>query len=178
MEEEKKTKETDLNEKIKQQVDKKLEALTKEGIQQTNIDYVYKLIDIKKDVCEIKKNEMEEENMMYRGYDNYDNYGGYDNYGTYGGGRRRDSQGRYMEGGRGNYGRRYRGHDMIDDMADTYGAYMESHENGRYGSPESAKSFDYMLKSAEDFFKHLKNEAGSQEEMEKIKMTARKIAEM
>lgn len=165
----------ELTEKITQQVDKKLEELTKAGIQQTNIDYVGKLIDIKKDIKGMEENE-----MMYRGYDNYgrDSYGEYDNYGTYNGGRRRDSRGRYMEDGREAYGRRYRGDDMMEDMSENYGRYMENRENGRYGSPETSKSFDYMLKSAKDFFKHLKEEAGSQEEIEKIRRTAREISEM
>lgn len=168
MDEKKDNKVIDVHEKLEEQIDKKLEELLKAGVQQNNIDYICKLIEIKKN---IKK--MEGSNMMYRGYDNY---GEYDNYGTYGGGRRRDSQGRYM--GEGSYGRRYRGHDMLEDMNETYGTYMANRENGRYGSPETSKSFDYMLKSAEDFFKHLKNEAGSKEEIDKIKMTARRIAEM
>lgn len=166
--------------KVEEQINKKIEALEKEKIQQTNIDYLGKLIDAKKDIAEIKTKEMEEESMMYRGYDGYDrdNYGTYDNYGNYGGGRRRDSQGRFMENGRGNYGRRYRGDDMMEDMSENYGRYMESHENGSYNGPETSKSFDYMLKSAKDFFKHLKEEAGSQEEIEKIRRTAREISEM
>lgn len=173
MEENDKSKET--AKKMCEQIEKKLEALTKEGIQQSNIDYIYKLIDVKKDI-----KGMEEKDMMYRGYDNYgrDSYGNYDNYGTYMGGRSRDSRGRFMESGRGNYGRRYRGDDMIEDMNMNYGTYMENKENGNYNGPETSKSFDYMLKSAEDFFKHLKDEAGSQEEIEKIRRTARKISEM
>lgn len=184
MEEKQEKEKTKVFDKICEQVDKKLEALTNEGIQQTNIDYLGKLIDVKKDISKINHTEMEEE-MMYREYDNYGNYDGYgrdsygrDNYGTYNGGRRRDSRGRYMEGGRGNYGRRYRGDDMMEDMAENYGRYMESHESGNYGGPETSKSFDYMLKSAKDFFKHLKDEAGSQEEIEKIRRTAREISEM
>lgn len=162
-------------EQVNEQIDKKIEALSKEGIQKTNIDYLGKLLDAKKDM-----KEMEETNMMYRGYDNYgrDAYGTYDNYGNYGGGRSRDSRGRFMEGGRGNYGRRYRGDDMMEEMSEHYGDYMENKESGRYGSPEMSKAFDYMLKSAKDFFKYLKEEASSQEEIEKIRRTAREISEM
>lgn len=164
---------------VTEQVDKKIKAITEQGIQQTNIEYLGNLIDIKKDISKINHLEMEDENMMYRGYDNY----GRDSYGTYGndyynGGRRRDSQGRYMENGRSSYGRRYRGHDMIDDMADSYGEYMENRENGRYGSPEMGKALDYMLKSVEEFMMMLKKDASSQEEVEKIKRTARKISDM
>lgn len=160
--------------KLCEQIEKKLEELVKQGVQQTNIDYIGKLIDLKKDIAKIEK--MEGEDNMYRDYDNYGNYGGYDR--MYAGGRRRDSQGRFMEGGRGNYGRRYRGHDMIDDMSENYGTYMEENASGRYGSPETTKSLQYMLQSAEDFFKHLKGEATSQEEVEMIKKSARRISEM
>ena len=63
-------------------------------MQTNNIDFLYKMIDVKKDIAEIEKEEQE---MMYSNYGNYDNYGEYDR--SYGGGRRRDSRGRYMEGG-------------------------------------------------------------------------------
>lgn len=149
-----------------EQVDKKLEELKNEKIQQGNVDYVYKLVDIRKDI-----KEMEDKDM-------YRNYGMNDEYEMYRGGRSRDSRGRYMGNNYGNYGRRYRGHDMLNDMEETYGTYMENRDNGRYGSPETSKAFDYMLQSAEDFFKHLKTEAGSEEEMEKIRRTARRISEM
>ena len=164
---------------MKEKVEKKIQEITKNGIQQANIDYLYKLIDIHKDLANEEYWKKEEEQMMYRGYDNYDR----NSYGTYGndyynGGRRRDSQGRYMENGRSSYGRRYRGHDMIDDMADSYGEYMENRENGRYGSPEMGKALDYMLKSVEEFMMMLKKDASSQEEVDKIKKTARKISDM
>lgn len=162
----------DMYKKIIEQIDKKLEVLTKEGIQQNNIDYVGKLVKAKKDISKIKKLESEGESNMYRGYDGY---GAYDGYGTYNGGRSRDSQGRYMGN---NYGRRYRGHDMIDNVAEHYGTYMENRENGRYGSPEMNRALDYMLQSVEEFMNMLKKDASSQEEVEKIKRTARKISEM
>lgn len=158
--------------KITEQVDKKLEALTKEGVQQNNVDYVGKLIDIKKDISKMNYLESEENNMMYRGYDNYGNY---DNYG---GGRSRDSRGRFMEGNRGNYGRRYRGHDMIDNMSEYYGTYMDGIENGRYSGPETSKALDYMLQSVEEFMMTLKNDANSQEEVDKIRRTAKRISDM
>lgn len=160
----------DIFEKLCEQIEKKLEELSKQGIQQSNVDYIFKLVDIKKD---IKKMEKMEENNMYRGYDGYGNYDGYDDR-MRGYGRNYSDSGSYGRG----YGRRYRGHDMIDEMGQHYGTYMESREGGRYGGPETAKSFDYMLKSAKDFFRHLKQEAKSPEEFDKIKMTAREISEM
>lgn len=111
---------------------------------------------------------------MYRdrGYGDYPSM----NYGT----RRRDSRSRYMEGG--NYGKRYRGYDMIDDMSDKYARYEEGKEQymrGNYGAKEDTmKSLEYMLQSVEDFMCMLEEDAQSQEEVEMIKQTARRIAEM
>lgn len=156
-------------EKINDQIDKKIEALEKEKIQQTNIDYLNKLIDFKYKVAKMEHIEKEDNNMMYKDGRNY--YGDYDN--SYG--RMRDSRGRFM--GPDNFGRRYRGHDMIDEMSDYYGTYMENKENGRYGSPETSRALDYMLESVERFIMSLKNDAQSQEEIEKIRKTARKIAD-
>ena len=163
--------------KVGEQIDKKIEALEKEKIQQTNIDYLNKLMDFKYKVAKINHMKKEDENMMYGNYDDYGNYGNYNNYGkdAYGRNYQRDSRGRFMDGG--NYGRRYRGHDMIDEIGAYYGTYMENKENGRYGSPETSKALEYMLKSVEDFIMTLKNDAQSQEEIEKIRKTARKIVE-
>lgn len=160
--------------KVCEQIDKKIEALEKEKIQQTNIDYLNKLMDFKYKVAKVNHMKKEDENMMYSNYGNYDDYG---NYGrdAYGRNYQRDSRGRFM--GNDNYGRRYRGHDAIEDMSAYYGTYMENKENGRYGSPETSKALDYMLKSVEEFIMTLKNDAQSQEEIEKIRKTARKIAE-
>lgn len=107
--------------------------------------------------------------MRYRGYDEYGegsyNEGGY-------GRRGRDSRGRYSERGRGGS---YQGEEIIEEMREHYGNYSEGR---RYGGPEKEKAFDYMLKSAEDFFTHLMEEAEHPEQMEKIKRIARRITEM
>ena len=120
-----------------------IERIIKDGIATTNIDNLYKLIDIYKDAKEV-------ENMNYGNYrGNYgrDEYGAYDGYGA----RQRDSRGRYMEG---SYGRNYRGHDYIDRMANDYGRYMESRE--RYGaSKETEESYRYMTEALKDFTKYL-----------------------
>lgn len=166
-------KKQEMEQKMNEQLDKKINAILEQGIQAGNVDFLYKMVDIKKDMAEINKEEHE---MMYRGRNSY--YGNYDEYDNYGRGRRRDSRGRYMEGEHEMYNRRYRGHDYIDDMAEHYGTYMENKETGRYGSPEMGKALDYMLKSVEEFMTMLKNDASSHEEVEKIKRTARKISEM
>ena len=178
-EEKKQTEEKNVIEKVTEEVDKSIKRIMEQGVQTNNVDFLYKMIDIKKDIAEIKKEEQE---MMYGNYGNYDNYGEYDR--SYGGGRRRDSRGRYMEGG--SYGRRgvpgsgrgrYRGEEMMDEMAYHYGNYNEGRE--QYGADEETmKSFKYMLKSFKDYYKHLKQEASSQQEVKMLEDVAREISEM
>ena len=179
MEEKKQTEEKSVIDKVTEEVDKSIKRIMEQGVQTNNIDFLYKMIDVKKDIAEIEKEEQE---MMYSNYGNYDNYGEYDR--SYGGGRRRDSRGRYMEGG--SYGRRgvkgtgrgrYRGEEMMDEMAYHYGNYNEGRE--QYGADEETmKSFKYMLKSFKDYYKHLKNEASSQQEVQMLEDVAREISEM
>ena len=184
MEEEKKeTKETKVLDKLKEETDKSMKRVLEQGVQTNNVDFLYKMIDIKKDIAEIEKEEQE---MMYSNYGNYgrDAYGEYNEGGNYSGGRRRDSRGRYMEGG--SYGRRgvkgtgrgrYRGEEMMDEMAYHYGNYNEGRE--QYGADEETmKSFKYMLKSFKDYYKHLKEEASSQQEVKMLEDVAREISEM
>jgi hypothetical protein len=179
MKEETEKKETSVIDKVTEEVDKSIKRIMEQGVQTNNIDFLYKMIDVKKDIAEIEKEEQE---MMYSNYGNYDNYGEYDR--SYGGGRRRDSIGRYMEGG--SYGRRgvkgtgrgrYRGEEMMDEMAYHYGNYNEGRE--QYGADEETmKSFKYMLKSFKDYYKHLKEEASSQQEVKMLEDVAREISEM
>ena len=178
-EEKKQTEEKSVIDKVTEEVDKSIKRIMEQGVQTNNVDFLYKLLDIKKDIAEIEKEEQE---MMYSNYGNYDNYGEYDR--SYGGGRRRDSRGRYMEDG--SYGRRgvpgtgrgrYRGEEMMDEMAYHYGNYNEGRE--QYGADEETmKSFKYMLKSFKDYYKHLKEEASSQLEVNMLEDVAREISEM
>ena len=137
--------------KIIQKVDEKLEQILNDDIG-NNIDYLYKLSKI--------KHLVKEDKNMY--YGNYGRRPGYDSYG-------RD------EYGRGNYGRRgydmkYRGDEHLDRMSGEYGRYMESRE--RYGaSPETEKSFEYMVKSLEDFIKYLHEEAETPQQHQMLNET-------
>lgn len=178
-EENKQPEEKNVIDKVTEEVDKSIKIIMEQGVQTNNIDFLYKMIDIKKDIAEIEKEEQE---MMYSNYGNYDNYGEYDR--SYSGGRRRDSRGRYMEGS--SYGRRgvpgsgrgrYRGEEMMDEMMYHYGNYNEGRE--QYGADEETmKSFKYMLKSFKDYYKHLKNEASSQQEVQMLEDVAREISEL
>ena len=124
MEEENKIEESkeDVLIKTKEEVEKLIKQVTESGLQVANVELLYKLIDIHKDIENEKYWIEKEENMMYRDYDNYS------------GGRSRDSRGRYMDG---SYGRRgvpgtgrgrYRGEEMIEDMYRNYEDYSEGKE--------------------------------------------------
>ena len=174
MEEEKKQ-EKSMDEKLCEKVDEKIKTILEQGIQAGNIDMLGKMVDIKKDVAKIKKEEKEMRYMMSSYNDGRGgNYGEYDNYS---GGRRRDSRGRYMEGesyGRRGYDTKYRGHDMLDEMNYSYGAYSDNNEYGNYGET-STKELKKMLDCNIALIEHLKKNAKSQEEIEIID---RKVQEM
>ena len=165
--------------KLCKQVEEQMKQIAEQDISSSNIEYLSKLVDIKENL-----KEMEEKNMYGnygRGYGaNFDNYrdGGRD------GGRgmySRDYSG-YGRGNSGNYGargydRKYRGDESIERMSNEYGRYMENRE--RYGaSEETMKSLEFMLHSMEDFAKMLKEDAESPEEVEMIRHTGQKIAQM
>lgn len=177
MEEEKEEKkEKSVAEKVQEQTEKKIGEIVTQGIQATNVDMLYKLIDIHKDLAnedywEKKKEVME---MNYRGYSE----GGYSEvgYGEGGYGRRGvPGSGR----GRGRYSARgnYRGHEMLEEMQEHYGNYSEGKE--MYGNKQATmKSLEFMLESVADFIEMLKEDAGSQEEVKLIKKYTKEISEM
>jgi hypothetical protein len=166
-----------MHDRVLDETTKIIKQLLDEGISDSNnLDYLDKLVDIQKDTYKIKS--MKEGNEMYGNYGNYgENYGrraGYDSYGrdSYG----RDNYGENSYGRRG-YDTKYRGHDHLERMYDNYGRYMYGRE--RYGNSEDTKkSLKYMLESMEDFAKMLRDEAQSQEEVQMIRETAQRIAQM
>lgn len=177
MEEETKIEETkeDVLIKTKSEVERIIKQITENGLQTANVELLYKLIDIHKDIENEKYWKEKEEGSMYRGRDYFMDD-------IYNGGRSRDSRGRYMDG---SYGRRgvpgtgrgrYRGYDMIEEMGEHYGDYSEGRDT--YGNDrETEKSFDKMLQSLEDFTYLIMQEADSQDKIEKVRKTARKISE-
>ena len=168
---------------LKEQTENAINSILENGIEMNNVDALYKLVDIHKDVAneEYWKYMKEENDMRYSNYgrgqygDDVEQYGNYGNYGR----RMRDSRGRYTGE---NYGRRgvdskYRGEEMMDEMMYHYGNYNEGRE--QYGADEETmKSFKYMLKSFKDYYKHLKQEASSQQEVKMLEDVAREISEM
>lgn len=164
------------DEKIKEQLKELKKGILEEGIQNNNnLEHIYKIVDIEKDLCEIE----EAKDMRYGRYD--DSYGrdayGRDSYGEYNdgyGARRRDSRGRYM--GRG-YDAKYRGDDSLNEMHEQYGRYMDSRE--RYGAGEETdKSFHYMVKALEDFIRVLHEEAETSQQKQQLRETLQKSMQM
>lgn len=169
-------------EQLKQETEKKIEEVMKQGLQPNNVDMLYSLVDIHKDIANEEYWKEKGEHMRYsrggsynergRGSYNERGRGSYnEGYGARGRGRERDSRGRY------------KGHEMIDDMYMEYGNYAEGREQynrgGSYGAKEDVvKSLEYMMESVVCFVEMLMEDAESQEEMEIIKHYTKKISEM
>ena len=150
--------------KLCEETKKAIDTLIEDGMQSSDVQMLSEL-------TKIYKNVKESEEMNYGNYGNYGYYNGrnvgYDNYGNY-------NDGSY---GRRGYDKKYRGHDHIDRMSTEYGRYEEGRE--RYGAnQDTMKSLEYMLHSMEDFAKYLKEDAQSPQEVEMIRQTAQRIAQM
>ena len=170
MEEENKEVKQDLISKAKEEVEKLIKAATENGLQASNVQLLYQLIDIHKDIENEKYWKNKEENNMYM----RDDYGN-----DYRGGRPRDSQGRFMGDRRMTS---YRGQRVLDEMYNGYRNYndgKEEYNRGNYGARnETMRSLEGMLESVTDFIEMLQNDASSQEEVDMIKHYTRKISEM
>ena len=170
-------------EKTKEKSEKLIEELTKDGIKTDNIGLLEKVINIHKDIAneEYWQCKKEEIKMRYRNSynDGYNEYGeDYGRRGVPGTGRRYGNDMSYGRRGVPGTGRgRYRGEEMIDEMAYHYGNYSDGKE--MYGADgDTLESFKYMLKAFKDYYKHLKQEASSQEEVQLLEKTAREISEI
>ena len=168
---------------ILEKVECEIETIKNEGINRDNVDYLYKLIDIHKDLKNEKHWKIKEENMMrYNGYN-----AGYGDYG-----RMRDSRGRFM----GDYGRRgvpgtgrgrYResyseGEDILDDMRDSYSAYSDSmgaYNRGNYSAGEDGmKALEDTMDLFVEFTQKMIQQADSPEAQEIIKKSLKKVSKM
>ena len=157
-----------MEERVIEKTNEKIKQILDEDININNIDNLYKLSKI--------KHMAKEDKAMYG---NYGRRPGYDSYGRehYGENYNDGNYGNYGNYGRRGYDMKYRGHDHLDRIYDNYGRYMEGRE--RYGANEdSKKSLRYMLESMEDFARMLRDDASSQEEVEMIRQTAQRIAQM
>ena len=154
-----------MEEKVIEKVEGKIKEIIDSDINPNNIEYLYKLSKI--------RHMTKEDKDMYGNYGNYGGRGpGHGAYGEYG------NYGNYGENyGRRGYDMKYRGHEALDRMGEQYGRYQEY--GARYGANEDTKrSLKYMLESMEDFARMLKEDAKSQEEVQIIRETAQRIAQM
>jgi len=144
-----------VEEKLINITDKKLEEVI-DHIDGNSIEYIYKL-------AKIRHMAKEDECMRYNDYNDYGRRPGFNSYGEEYGRRGRDMK--------------YRGYDHLDRMYNDYGRYEYGRE--RYGHNEDTKrSLKYMLESMEDFARMLREDAQSQEEVDMIRQTAQRIAQM
>lgn len=142
-----------MEERIIECTEKKIKEVLDADINTNNIEYLYKL-------SKIRHMAKEDECMNYNDY-----------------GRRYAPYGNYNDYGRRGMDRKYRGYGNLDRMYEDYGRYEEYKE--RYGHNEDTKkSLKYMLESMEDFARMLREDAQSQEEVEMIRQTAQRIAQI
>ena len=61
-------KETEMLQKIKTIIEKPLETIINSGVSSNNLDYLYKLIDVHKDIANIEYWKTKEDIMRYSNY--------------------------------------------------------------------------------------------------------------
>lgn len=143
--------------KLIQMVKEELKNVEKQGFNTSNLETTYKLVDIAKDLYEIKEKEKEEEGGKMKGYQE-GGYSGYSGYGRQGGGR-----GGYSAGGYSNYeegygrrgvpgsgrGRGYRGETQMKEHLERILDGAEMYEYGKesymYGG-DSERIFEGLEK--------------------------------
>lgn len=186
MEEEKKVEEKvekKITEQLKEKVEEQLKKTFEQGVSINNVDYLYKLIDIHKDIANEEYWKVKEEKYMnYRGYgeDYGEGYGeGYGRRGVPGTGRYRGEYGR--RGVKGTGRGRYRGEDAMMEMHEHYGNYSEAYEeamNGNYGAEGGmVKSVEGIMKNIYEIVDEL-SEAEVPEVMHIIQKYTRKMQEI
>ena len=158
-----------VTEHLKEKVEEQLNKIVEQGVSVSNVDYIYKLIDIHKDIANEEYWKVKEEKYM-RGYGEYNEGYGRRYRGEYG---RRGVPGT----GRG----RYRGEDAMMEMQESYDEYNEAYEesmNGNYGAEGGmVKSAEGIMKNIYEITKEL-SEADVPEVKHIIQKYARKISEM
>lgn len=185
MEEENKI-EKPIIEKVKEESEKVIKKILDQGIRSDNVDYLYKLIDIHKDVANEKYWKEKEESLEMRygrssygagqmsgnyGRGSYGEYGESENYGRRG--VPGSGRGRYR-GGRGSG--RYRGEELMDEMMYHYGNYNESGEYGAEG--ETMEALSELMESSYEYFKQLKESAKSPDEVKMMEHYFKKMGQM
>ena len=175
MEEEEKKEEVCYTDKVKELVCKELEKFSNSELTSDELDVLYKLVDIDKDLENIDYWKCKKEVMKMR----YNDYGDYSEGGY--------SEGRYGRRGVPGTGRgRYRGHDdgedMIEDMKESYSAYSESrsaYNRGNYNAGEdSMEALEDTMRLFTEFAQKMIKEVDSPEAKQIIRKHLRKISQM
>ena len=164
-------KEKNIIDKICEETDKFMEEVLQDKLTYDNLDAIYKLVDIHKD---LKNEEYWERKIEYMNYGNYSGYSGnYGNYGNYSGNYGRPGYNAYGDNyGRRGYDMKYRGDEQLERLSGDYGRYMQSRS---YGDGEEAdKSFHYMVKSLEGFIKVINEEAETPGQKQQLKEVLQK----
>ena len=173
--ENKKEEEICYTDKIKAMVVKELEQFSDVDLTGDELDVLYKLVDIDKDLENIDYWKCKKEVMKMR----YNDYGDYSEGGY--------SEGRYGRRGVPGTGRgRYRGHDdgedMIEDMKESYSAYSESrsaYNRGNYNAGEdSMEALEDTMRLFTEFAQKMIKEVDSPEAKQIIRKHLRKISQM
>ena len=172
-------KKEELMEKVNKQVENQIKNLSENGLDENNVDFLYRLVDIHKDIKNENYWKIKEDCMMYRDYGEDYNYG---RRGVPGSGRGRYSEGSYGRRGVPGSGRgRYRGDYAIEEMRDHYMDYNDANEEtmrGNYGAEgEMIKSVEGIMKNIYEIVEEL-SETNSPDVEQIIKKYARKISEM
>jgi hypothetical protein len=175
MEEEKKE-ELCYTDKLKTIVIKELERFDNVELTGDELDVLYKLVDIIKDLENINYWDVKKEVLKMR-YNNYGDYseGGYnDNYGRRGvpgTGRSRYRAEGYSEG-----------EEMLENMKESYGAYSESrnaYSRGNYGADQdSMEALEDTMRLFTEFAQKMIQEVDSPEAKQIIRKHLRKISQM
>ena len=163
-------------ENIRDIVTNELKQFSKDELDSNDLDIMYKLVDIIKDLENIDYWNCKKEVMTMR----YRNYGDYSE-GGYGNNYGRDRYGNNY--GRERYGRSYsEGEEMLDTMKESYGAYSESmsaYSRGNYGAgQEGMKALEDAMEIFTEFAHKMIQEADSPEAKQIIKKHLRKISQM
>lgn len=176
MEEEKKE-EKCYTDKIKELVVKELQQFSDEELDDNDLDVLYKLVDIDKDLENIDYWKVKKEVMkMGYGYGDYSEGGYGANYG------RRGVPGSGRGRSRGRYRGYSEGEEMLEDMKESYGAYSEgrsSYGRGNYGAEqESMKALEDTMELFTEFAQKMVQEVDSPQAKQIIQKSLRRIGQM
>lgn len=182
-------------EKLKGLIEEEIKKTEEKGLEMDKLEQLETLVDIHKAISNEEYWKNKGENAMR--YRNYGEYGeGYnENYNEGYGRRRRDSRGRYMEGGynergvtdgrdrmRGNYGHYMPFPMYMDRMMDGMEGYMEGREEydrGNYGAKgQSIDSLEKMLEGIVAFVEDIQQDPEQKEEKQVVNHYIKKLKEM